>query len=84
MIPLIFINTDVNRANFCAFFNTDANKANRIITTHCPIANKKNKDNDNTIFLETVANANKLAKIGVEQGLDAKAKTTPIKKGNKK
>lgn len=50
---------------------------------HCPIAKENNNAIENKIFVETAATAIILAKIGDEQGLEAKAKNTPTRNGNK-
>lgn len=59
------------------------NIAKNITITHCPIANENKSAIENKIFVKTVATAIILAKIGEEQGLDARAKNVPTKNGNK-
>lgn len=66
---------------FCEFFNTDVNSPAIIIITHCPSAKLNNNKIEKMMFVDIVAIVIMLARIGVEQGLDAKAKIVPTKKG---
>lgn len=59
----------------------DVNSANIITIKHCPIAKQNSNPIENKILLDIVANAIMLANIGDEQGLEAKAKNVPTKKG---
>ena len=66
---------------FCEFFNTDVKSPASIIITHCPIAKLNNNRIEKIILVETVAIVIMLARLGVEQGLDANAKIVPTKNG---
>ena len=82
IIPEILINNSEYFARICVCFRIEVNSAERIITTHCPIAKQNSKAIENIILFDIVANAIMLASIGEEQGLDARAKNTPIINGS--
>ena len=63
------------------FFKTDVNKPATSIIMPCPKENKNNITAAYAIFADIDAAAIIPAKIGVEQGVVAKAKTKPIMKG---
>ena len=79
--PLIFILIAVYFMIFCEFFNSDVNNPAMIIITHWPIAKLNNKSIEKIIFVDIVATVIMLARIGVEQGLEAMAKIVPTKNG---
>jgi len=79
--PLIFIRISEYFANELLFFSVDVNSAKNIIIMHWPNAKKNNKATEKSILFDIVAIAIMLAKIGDEQGLDAKAKNVPIING---
>ena len=68
-------------ANVFICFNVDVNRAKMITIMHCPNAKKNSKPIENSMFVDIVAIAIMLAKIGEEQGLAANAKKAPTRKG---
>ena len=63
------------------FFKQDVKSPAMIRIIPCPSENRNNIKTEYVIFLETVARAIMLAKIGVEQGVPASANTAPTKNG---
>ena len=66
---------------FLTPFKNEVKTPAKITTTPCPIENKNNIKAAKTMLFVNVAKLIIPAKIGVEQGLEAKAKRTPIIKG---
>ena len=67
--------------NFFTPFKNEAKMPAKTTTTPCPKAKKKSISPERASFLVRVAKPIIEAKIGVEQGLAAKANKSPIKKG---
>ena len=82
-MPESFIKTFETLAKFRTPFKNDVKTPDKIIIKPCPKENKNNIKIAKTIFLDNVANPIIPSKIGVEQGLDAKANKEPIKNGYK-
>ena len=81
MIPLIFVSMSVYFAKDDKFFMTEVNNPATKIIMPCPKENKNNIIAEYTIFAVIEAVAIIPAKIGVEHGVVAKAKTNPNKNG---
>ena len=67
--------------NFLAFFKNEAESPTNIIITPCPKANRKSIKAALIKFLLNVAKLIIEARIGVEQGVVANAKTAPTING---
>lgn len=81
MIPLIFVRISVYRAKEDKFLSTDVNNPAKRIIIPCPTENKKSINAAYTMFALIEATAIIPARIGVEQGVEAKANINPSKKG---
>ena len=77
MTPLIFVNISENFANEDRFFSTDVNNPATRIIIPCPIENKNSINAAYMIFVLKDAAAIMPARIGVEHGVVANAKTMP-------
>ena len=82
--PLNLSKISVNLAIDFIFLSVDVNNPAIIKITPCPKANKNSINIAKAIFLPIAANAIIPAKIGVEQGVPAKAKVIPKSTGYKK
>lgn len=83
MYPLALISTLVYLASEFICLSLEVNSAKKITIRHCPNAKKNSNAMAKSKFEEIVAIAIILANIGDEQGLAARAKNVPTKKGNK-
>ncbi len=72
-----------NLENFLAFFKNEAESPTNTIITPCPNAKRNSIKAAYAIFFDRVAKLIIPAKIGVEQGVVARAKRAPIKSGYK-
>lgn len=77
MIPLIFVKISEYFAKEERFLSTEVNRPAISIITPCPIEKRNNINAAYAIFVVIVAVAIMPAKIGVEQGVVAKANTAP-------
>ena len=66
------------------FFRVEVNNPARIRIIPCPRANRNNIKTASYIFFPIAAKAIIPAKIGVEQGVPARAKVIPKRRGYKK
>ena len=79
--PESFINISLIEEKFFNPFKNEAKIPAKTITTPCPKEKTRSIKEAVKMFLLKVAKLIIPANIGVEQGLDAKANKTPIKKG---
>ena len=80
-IPENFIKISEIWAVFFNPFKNDVKTPANITITPCPNEKQNNIKEDKIIFFVNVAKLIIPAKMGVEQGLDAKANKIPIKNG---
>ena len=83
-MPLIFNNISDIFTKVFVFFKDDVKTPATTRIKPCPKANRNNINIARRMFSETDAKAIIPAKIGVEQGVPASAKTIPIINGYKK
>lgn len=81
--PEILSKISPNLENLLAFFKNEAESPTSTMITPCPNAKRNNINAAYGIFLESTAKLIMPAKIGVEHGVVASAKSAPIKSGYK-